>query len=665
VTSRLTVAGLATAWIGGALLWPGSLSLWLLFGGGLVVLALLSGHVARRRGLHWEDLLAEEYDAHALAVVLLGTAVYMLGHSHGVTSDGVVYVAQLRSVVFDHDVDIAREIELLRQPARPHYVVPVGPVVVWAPLYLLISLADTVGRTVGWWPPPEDPAFIGLGTAFVRSIMLSSAAIAFAGLWCVHRHVRTVVAPAQALVTSLLLLWATPLAWYLVYEPTMTHASSFGLVAVFVILAARWGRRPYTRAQSLALGGLIATAFLVRPQDALFAVWPAVVALTMQGRGWTARLRDTLWLALWAGIGAVPALLLQVVHSQFVFSQYDYALLGQGGYLHPLDSRWLDTLFSSWHGFLSWSPVAYIAVIGSVVLLWRDTRWAATTLVLLFAMAWVNGSTQDWHGNGSFGGRRFSSMLVLLAPGLALAIDMALRRPLLLLAPVAAAGVWWNVLLMEQFATHMIPREERVSFSAVVRQQADLHTRAPYRFLFTFPADQWFAWRTGLPAAKYDLLGPESLAWPFSTAFPREAERFLLSGWDAPASDAFGQGWWTLGPVAELAVPLAYEGGAVTLELRSRTRFEEPTYQVTLAVEVNGVEVGRVASGVPEASDAVLTIPAEQAAVIFKRGFNVITLRHVDLRKLDPADTRPGGTLARRLARGDAWPVALYRLTVR
>ena len=665
MTSRLTVAGLATAWIGGALLWPGSLSLWLLFGAGLVVLALLSGHVARRRGLQWEDLLAEEYDAHALAVMLLGTVVYMLGHSHGVTSDGVVYVAQLRSVVFDHDFDIAREIELLRQPARPHYVVPVGPVVVWAPLYLLVSLADTVGRTVGWWPPPEDPAFIGLGTAFVRSIMLSSAAIAFAGLWCVHRHVRTVVAPAQALVTSLLLLWATPLAWYLVYEPTMTHASSFGLVAVFVILAARWGRRPYTRAQSLALGGLIAAAFLVRPQDVLFAAWPAVVTLTMQGRGWMARLRDTLWLALWAGIGAVPALLLQAVHSQFVFSQYDYALLGQGGYLHPLDSRWLDTLFSSWHGFLSWSPVAYIAVLGSVVLLWRDTRWAATTLVLLFAMAWVNGATQDWHGNGSFGGRRFSSMLVLLAPGLALAIDMAVRRPLLLLAPVAAAGVWWNVLLMEQFATHMIPREERVSFSAVVRQQADLHTRAPYRFLFAFPADQWFAWRTGLPAAKYDLLGPESLVWPFSTAFPREAERFLLSGWDAPASDAFGQGWWTLGPVAELAVPLAYEGGAVTLELRSRTRFEEPTYQVTLAVEVNGVEVGRVASGVPEASDAVLTIPAERAAAIVKRGFNVVTLRHVDLRKLDPADARTGGTLARRAGRGDAWPVAVYRLAFR
>jgi hypothetical protein len=103
----------------------------------------------------------------------------------------------------------------------------------------------------------------------------------------------------------------------------------------------------------------------------------------------------------------------------------------------------------------------------------------------------------------------------------------------------------------------------------------------------------------------------------------------------------------------------------VTLELRSRTRFEEPTYQVTLAVEVNGVEVGRIASGVPEASDAVLSIPADRAATILKRGFNIVTLRHVDLRKLDPSDTRTGGTLARRAGRGDAWPVAVYRLTLR
>ena len=663
--SPTMAAALAAGWIGVALVFPPSQSLWLLFGGGLVAGAAVSQGVARRRGVTWERLLSDEYDAHALAAVLLGACVYMLGHNHGVSSDGVVYVAQLRSLVFDHDFDIAREVDLLRQPARPHYVVPVGPLVVWSPLYLLVALIDTVGRAVGWWSAPADPGSIGLGTAFIRAIMVSSAAVASAGLWSVHRSVRTAFTRANALVTTLLLLGATPLTWYFVYEPTMTHAASFGLVAVFITRASDWGRRPYSRAQALMLGGLIGLAFLVRPQDVLFALWPAVVVMTMPGRAWTARVRDTLGLAWWAGLGTLPALALQAAHSQVVFSQYSYALVGQGGYLHPFESRWLDTLFSSWHGFLSWHPVAYIAVIGTVALLWRDTRWAVTALLVLLSMAWVNGSTQDWHGNGSFGGRRFSSMLVLLAPGLALVLETVVRRPWLMLAPIGALGLWWNVLLMDQFATFMVPREERISFAKVVRQQADLHTRPPYRFLFTFPADQWFAWRTGLPAAKYDLLGPESPVWPFSTEFQREAERFLLNGWDAPTADDFGQGWWTLGPVAELAVPLAYEGGAVAIDIRSRTRYEEPTYEVTLAVEVNGVTVGRFVSGVPAANDVSLTVAAEQAAEIVRPGFNVITLRHVDLQKRDPSDLRPGGTLARRAGRGTAWPVAVYKITVR
>jgi hypothetical protein len=254
---------------------------------------------------------------------------------------------------------------------------------------------------------------------------------------------------------------------------------------------------------------------------------------------------------------------------------------------------------------------------------------------------------------------------VLLAPGLALVIETVVRRPWLLLVPVGAVGLWWNVLLMDQFATFMIPREERVSFAKVVRQQADLHTRPPYRYLFTFPADQWFAWRTGLPAAKYDLLGPESPVWPFSTEFTRDAERFLLEGWDAPAADDFGQGWWTLGPVSSVAVPLAYDAGSVTIDIRSRTRFEEPTYEVSLAVEVNGVGVGTMVAGVPAATDVSLTVPAEQAVAVFRPGFNVVTLRHIDLRRRDPSDVRPGGTLARRAGRGTAWPVAVYRLTVR
>ena len=51
-----------------------------------------------------------------------------------------------------------------------------------------------------------------------------------------------------------------------------------------------------------------------------------------------------------------------------------------------------------------------------------------TALTILFLMALLNGSTTDWAAGWSFGGRRFVSCMVLLAPGLALTIEaLAIR----------------------------------------------------------------------------------------------------------------------------------------------------------------------------------------------------------------------------------------------
>ncbi len=224
-----------------------------------------------------------------------------------------------------------------------------------------------------------------------------------------------------------------------------------------------------------------------------------------------------------------------------LFTRYEYDLVGQGGYFNPWHSRWIDTLFSSWHGFLSWTPVAYVALVGTVAYVRRSWRWGASALVILFLTAWVNGATLDWAGGWSFGGRRFSSALVMLAPGLALVIEFVLRRPLVALAPLVAAALWWNHLLMVQYTAGMLPKDEPVSFGRIVRQQAELQTRSPYWYPFAFPANVWFAWREGVPVDKYDVLSPETPRATFALVFDRTAEKYLLS--------RVGRaGWRRLGP---------------------------------------------------------------------------------------------------------------------
>jgi len=658
------LATLVALWLGILLSLPPRPSAWLVFVSGLPLVAVLSWRAARRRGLPWPALVRDTLDVHAFGLVLLYALGVQLADTHGITTDGVTYFTQLRSLVFDGDLDVAREFAYLNQPARPNHVVPVGPLLLWAPLYLAVAAFDAAGRMLGAWTAPADPVALGLGLPYVRAALLSSFAVGAAGLVAMLGHLRREFSRAVAFTATVLVFGATPLYWYMVYEPSMTHAASFGFVALFIVGAARWVPPGATVRQSLLLGTLIGLAFMARSQESLFAIYPGMLVLTSSGVPGGARLRGAMKLAGWALLGALPWIVFQLAHSYVLFSRYEYNLFGQGGYFHPLHSRWVDTLFSSWHGFLSWTPVAYVAVIGTFAYLRREWRWAASALVILLLTAWINGATLDWAGGWSFGGRRYSSALVMLGPGLALVIEFIVRRPLVALAPLVVGALWWNHLLMVQYTAGMLPKDEPVSFGRIVRQQAELYTRSPYWYPFAFPANVWFAWREGVPVDKYDVLSPETPQASASLVFDRTIEKYLLSGWDVPGGDDWGSCWWIGGSPAVMAVPLALSDGDVIITVRSRTRFEEPPVQAALALEVNGQEVGRFDAGLPGAATATFQIPATVARRIFRRGFNQIAFRSLGVKPADPADPRPPGPLAGRGSR-QVWPVAIYDLEIR
>ena len=195
--------------------------------------------------------VARTIDTHALSLLLLFALGVQFEDAHGVTTDGVIYFSQLRSVLFDGDLNVAREFAYLGQPPRPYHVVPIGPTIVWVPLYLIVAGIDIAGRALGFWPEPADPIAIGLSLPYVRAALVSSFAIGAVGLFAVHRHLRGGFDRGVSFATSALLFSATPLVWYMVYEPSMTHAASFGFVALFVTAAARWTSRRITVRQSM------------------------------------------------------------------------------------------------------------------------------------------------------------------------------------------------------------------------------------------------------------------------------------------------------------------------------------------------------------------------------------------------------------------------------
>jgi len=164
-------------------------------------------------------------DLFILALLLLAVLFAQLKLSNGITSDGSLYFAHLRSIVFDHDLEIAPELDALHQPQRPHHVVPIGPAIVWAPAYLAVAAVDRIGSAAGAWTRTEG-IDLGLTGAYVQAAVLSSFFMMAAGLIVLHLRVRREFGSSIAIATSVLVFGATTLAWYVIFEPSMTMPAS-------------------------------------------------------------------------------------------------------------------------------------------------------------------------------------------------------------------------------------------------------------------------------------------------------------------------------------------------------------------------------------------------------------------------------------------------------
>lgn len=586
-------------------------------------------------------------DVYLLVAILLGVLVAQSMLNNGITSDGALYFAHLRSVVFDRDLEIGPELANLGQPERPHHVIPIGPAIVWAPAYLLVAAVDTL---TGIWTRPPGVE-VGLSRPYIEAALVSSWLAMAAGLLILHLRLRREFGPAIALLTSLLTFGATTLAWYVIYEPSMTHAVSFGVVAIALVLTERWlvEQTPSWR-RSAALGAWFSVVILVRPEDGVFLLFP-LAALLFAPVCRVLPVRERLRTAGGIALGAAPLLVVQAVVLARLTAASSFKLVaGDEAYLTFFDSRWSDVLFSSRHGLLSWTPIVWVALAGGIAYARRRPLWGVPAIIAFVVLVWTNGSAHDWAGGWAFGGRRFTSVLAAFAPGIGMALLWARRRPLAVIAPAAAAVIAWNLLLMTQYQRQMLPRDEAVRFDALVRQQADLVVKPPFMYPFAFPANVLFAWREGLPVDRYDLLGSEPLRREMYLPLNDWGERFLLEGWQNGAGDAFGSAHFLAAPSATILVPLDVpKDTPFGVDVEARAAGQPAGGATRLDVALNGQSFGELRLEIGAARPSRRTFVAPAGAKIWRRGYNRVTISR-------PPDAAPSITFIVYALRAGASP---------
>lgn len=552
----------------------------------------------------------------------------LLSHSYRLTSDGVDHFVYLRSLWVDGDLDLANDYARLSPRGasvdaptplgRTGNLHPVGPALLWSPLYIV---ADVLARVTG--RPPD-----GEGPLYRNAAALAGLLWGWLGLVLLYDAARRVSARGPALLATLSLAFGTFLYWYLALAPTMAHAPAFTTCALVVwslVRAPRGDALPQRRLRHAALLGFACgLAALVRWPNALIALLPLTVALPRLRRrdAWPALAREALAFTLAALLAFSP----QLVVWRLLYGSF-FTIPQGTGFLAGAPAIG-GVLFSPRHGLFAWSPLLYLGLLGLLPLARRMPALAGGGLLLLVALTRLNAGTADWWGGAAFGGRRFDAVLPVLGLGLAAACaalsEAVRRRPLATVAAALALVVGWNLLLARQYESGAWDYSGPVAFEEMGHaavSQIDRAVGSP----FALPGALW-SWAAGGPRpSEYEGRFMERPFARWSIRMGLDERLFLEDGWSAARVHAGVECRLLVGDSAGLIVPL-HRATRMRLVLRVALAVGQPTATARLRVLVNQRVVGGLDVAGAEWADAELEIPAD----VLRAGRNSLRLRTLE-----------------------------------
>jgi hypothetical protein len=422
----------------------------------------------------------------------------------------------LRSAVFDEDLQFRNEYvrlyglrggepetEWIYQPTATGHtrnVMSIGPAIVWAPLYLIVTALTWSVHALAGGEAPD-----GYGRVFQASAGLSGVLAATIGAYAAYIAAARLFG-ARAAIWATLAMWLGGSAiYYTLVSPTYSHAVSMLTVGLFIAVWIGTLDRQ-TAARYAFVGALGGFATLVRWQDAVLLIIPAIDALWHglararlpspypsprrgRGEGITPFSRAQSGIASSPGTtddplpplhslaprsgervrvrgGVLTNLVVCGLSAIVVFSPQMLVwwtlygnpfLVPQGeDFMHWGSPALGSVLFSPWHGLLTWTPVVAASLIG-LVLLARRAPLVGVALIVAFLVAfYTNAAVADWWAGEAYGSRRFVSCFPILVIGLAaLVSSLESRLGLRAIVTIAAVIIICNGLLLLQYQTYM------------------------------------------------------------------------------------------------------------------------------------------------------------------------------------------------------------------
>jgi hypothetical protein len=506
-----------------------------------------------------------------LALATIGIALQLqLGAR--LQSDGFYYFAYLRSMAFDGDVNFMNDYRMLGlgdktnlfEPTRTGYAQSawtIGPAIVWSPFFALGHVAALALHAKG-----ADVATDGTSFPYRQAICLASLFYGLLGCWFAYRLTHGFFPGSVAASAVVLTVCGSFMLWYLVKEPTMTHASSMASVAGFLWMWASTRERRTLKSWAL-LGLLAGLMALIRWQNLLFALLPGLDALHILWRsrraGDKAAFREAAAGSAAFLVCAAVAFLPQMLAWHSIYGSF-IARSPVGPQIRWTDPHLVDILWSARNGLFSTAPILYLGAIGLLVFALIRPAAGLPLLAAVALMIYFNACIQDWWGSAGFGGRRFDGLIPLFCVGLAAFIDsvgaLVRRHAVAFVTACLALAAVWNIALIGAAQSGAVRIGETLPFDrAWAAQSRVIHSW--FGNPFTYPASLLFALRNGVSPGEYDRLSTDRFLADPLRPYARidigsDGDDWLVvEGWHAPEREGATTFRWAASP-AILRIPL-------------------------------------------------------------------------------------------------------------
>jgi hypothetical protein len=409
-----------------------------------------------------------------------------------VRGDGVGYYAYGRALLVEHSFDFrndwlhantsfrAGRVDNQNQIDPDQFTLTghidnhfsIGPAILWCPGLVIAHVFVKINNLFGGSIPAD-----GFSLPYILAMALETACYGFLGVLLSFK-LATRHLPERAAFWGAIGIWfASSLPVYMYFNPAWSHALSAFVTALFFWYWDRT-RADRTIGQWLLLGiisGLMMNVYyvcavlLIVPLFESLAFYWREIALK-QWRSVTVLIFRNLAFLLAAFVAFLPTL----ITKKIVYGSY--VKFGYGEQWFLSSPALLKVCFSSEHGLITWTPIVLLSLVGLVILFRYDRELSLSAICGFSIYLYTIGCYQEWAGISSFGNRFFVSLTPIFVLGLAAFFaGIALKSPVTTttkLPPIICSIlIIWNMGLIFQWGTHLIPARGPISWSQTARNQ--------------------------------------------------------------------------------------------------------------------------------------------------------------------------------------------------